>query len=150
MTEDKLVLRATFSDVLDSQERLRSIISRLAAENRCLTVDEQSEFFREFAHATYGLGRDAPFKIFIDHDIYSLQNVEFAGRWIATRTSTRVQIPNVFGSDFSPFIDISVLWLRLLELLFLVFPIALDRSSSMSKERDATGGGQGYEFDPDE
>jgi len=150
MNEDSLVTKATFEDCLASQERLRGIIFRLGSENRCLDESEQGEFFRELAHATYGLGRDKPFKLFIEKDIYSLPGVEYAARWIAMRPSNRVRIPNEIGSDMSSCVDISVLWFRLLDCLFGVFPIALDRSSAMSKEKDSTSGGLAYDFDPNE
>ena len=146
---DRRILKSSFEDCLDSQERLRAIITKLASENRCLVASEQEEFFREMAHSTFGMGRNAPFKVYIEKDIFSLHDVEYASRFISTRTSNKVSIPNEYGTDPSPPVDISVLWERLLLLLFGVFPIALDRSSAMSKEKDnTTGGGSGYDFTP--
>jgi len=149
MSEERRVLKSTFEDCLDSQERLRAIITQLAQENRCLNVDEQGEFFRELAHATYGLGREKRFNIFID-GVVNMSNVEAASRYIATRTSNKVCIPGEYGNDTSPPVDISILWDRLLLLLYDVFPAALDRSSAMSKERDASSGGESYSFKPPE
>jgi len=148
--EENLIVKATFEDCLNAQERLREKINELAKKNRCLTEGEREDFFRELAHSTYGLGITKAFRIFIENKIYTLGSVESVARWIASQDKNKLCIPGEFGNPPSPEIDISILWQRLLDLLYSVFPIALDRSSSMSKERDASTGGMGYDFNPNE
>lgn len=151
--DDNLVIKATFLDCSRSQDRLRKKLQKLIAENRCLNDSERDVFFQELAQATYGLGITKPFVIYIKVDdipgqIYTMGNIEGVARWLAMQTSNQICVPSDMGKACSPMVDISVFWDTLLQGLFYVFPAALDRSSAMSKERDATTGGMGYEFDP--
>lgn len=140
---EQLIIKRTFEDTLNAQEELRDTLEELMDKNRCLSKKERGIFIRQFARATFGLGRDELFTFQVNENEPETDfgTVEYIGRFLAMKTKN---ILIVNGKK----IPISRFWERLLYCLFNVFPLALDRASSMSKEYDATGGGQPYEFKP--
>lgn len=146
--EDPVITKRTFEECLRAQQRLRKEILILIKEDRCLSDDKERDwFFSELAHATFGLGSDKPFKIHHDDEVFFLGSIESAGRFIAHQTSNPVSIKRDGQRDSKP-IQIAKLWEKLLFSLYEVFPVALDRSSAMSKEFDSTLRGDSYDFDP--
>jgi len=155
MDEEKLITKRTFEDVLNAQEELRDTLESLVKENRCLIPEEKSLFMRQLAHATMGLGREHDFllKICDWYDVECLGNVEHWARQLAMKNKNysifKRPDPNNMGETQKDYeVPISKLWDALLYGFFDVFPLALDRASSMSKEHDNTGGGEPYEFRP--
>ena len=118
----------------------------LIQDNRALTDEERTVFFEELGRATYGLGSTVRFRIYMP-ELIDVGTVESAARLIASERDALVCLPRE-GLPYSSGIEIRVLWKRLLQLLFFVFPLALEKSSTMSKEYDAGAGGGGYDFDP--
>ena len=131
-----VVFKATFEAVGHMQQQLRRHIESLTEENRPLKDEtEKTLFHNEINHALLGLGTFKMFTIKIDK-MYTSGNVEFFARWLASRTSNSICIPGEEGAMDSPPVDISLLWSRLLDLLFSVFPHALEKSIGMSKESE--------------
>lgn len=132
-----IVFKPTFEAVENIQQQLRRHIENLAKENRCLKGEEEKTlFYKELSHATLGLGTFKSFTIEIDR-MYRYGNVESIARWLADQTQNKISIPGEEGKKKSPEIDISIGWKKLLELLFFVFPVALDKAISMSRETEA-------------
>ncbi|MEO5350857.1 MAG: hypothetical protein H7836_14615 [Magnetococcus sp. YQC-3] len=146
--EDNLVVKMTFEDTLKAQQKLRKILLVLINENRCLQDDERDLFFDLLARSTFGLGISKRFKIFYP-SVVDFSDVESGARWLASQNVNPLVIHRENLPDTEP-IQINVLWQRLLDLLYGVFPIALDRSSAMSREIPKTIGGDGFVFTPDE
>lgn len=144
---DSIVVKRTFEDCLRSQIRLRRILRILISDNRPLESEEEREYFlSELGHATYGLGAKMPFKIFNPY-VIDLDSIESAARIICDQDSNPVVI-SCPGVKDSPPIEIKLLWQQLLNSLYTIFPLALDRASAMSKELDASITGEGYDFNP--
>ena len=152
MEEENLVVKRTFEDTLNAQEELRDTLETLIKENRCLTEKERGIYFRQLAHATFGLGRDIDFDMEISKwlGVETFGNVEYMARRIAMKTENSMVFKRKMGdSEYEDVVvPISKLWCTLLYALFDVFPLALDRASAMSKEYDATVQGEPYEFKP--
>ena len=146
MKEDSLIVKRTFEDTLNFQEELRTTLEDLIKENRCLNKEERGVFIRQLSHATFGLGVQKEVKIFLDH-LYAVGSVEFFARWLARQTSKTIVIKRD-GYPPSPPFEIRLAWDKLLDMLFTVFPLALDRASAMSKEYDSSLSGDAYEFKP--
>lgn len=153
---EQLIVKRTFEDTLNAQEELRDTLESLIKEKRCLKKNERGIFLRQLAHATMGLGREIPFSINLSDDQWftlsdEYGNVEFFARNLAMNNKDTVSIrkKHSIKGEFKTFEEpIDKFWSSLLVSLFEVFPLALDRASAMSKEYEATGGGEPYEFNP--
>jgi len=149
---DRLSLRRTFQDVLNSQEQLRNVIETLIKENRPLTDEERGDFIRLLGCSTFGLGRNQAFSMKISdrHGMERLGSVEKIARVLAKETKDHLVFIRELGynKQGEVSIPINIFWSALLYHLFDVFPEALDRASAMSKEIDMNTGGEGYEFVP--
>ena len=132
------VVKATMEAVFQAQEQLRKHITELAVSNRCIRDDaERDLFFRELAYATLGFGIDE-----IAGDIPGMGNdidVETLARLLAMEHRTLI-VDEKYGEDKT----IGQAWGMLLGGLFSVFPIALSKAVSMSKERDEQTKSKGY------
>jgi len=127
------VTKPTFSAVYQAEEELRVFIEKLIEENRPLTPDERKHYYNLLASSTLGLGVGRDFRIFID-TIFRFGTVESTGRWLGQQTENMICIPGDMGNQPSNKIPIGVFWSKLLDELFHIFPLALDRAISMSKE----------------
>ena len=125
--------KPTFEAVKQAQNGLRVLLLKLIDENRALNKKEQKQYFDLIAYSTLGLGTVTQFKIFNDR-IYTMKNIECAARWLGIQTKNKISFPGELGSEDSDPIAIKLFWQRLLEYLFQIFPLALDKSISMSKE----------------
>jgi len=132
-----IVFKPTFEAVESMQQQFRRHLEQLIRENRPLKDEtEKTLFYKELSHSTLGLGTFKDYVIYLDR-VYRFGNVESTSRWLAGQTTKDVAIPGDKGNPDSPSVEISVLWTKLLELLFFVFPNALDKSISMSREAEA-------------
>jgi len=125
-------LRATFEDVLVFQEKMRKKLDMLIAENRPLNGETERDTFMEIlARSTLGLGGKTMVSVGVA-GAYDLGSVEEAARWLAYQEKKKVKLEGPFHpSD----IEIGKLWKILRSTLFRVWPLALDRSTSISAER---------------
>lgn len=143
MNENKktshIVMNLTFEATEQIQQKLRRHIEKLIKENRPLKDEEERTlFYKELSHSTLGLGTKIPAKIFIEH-LYEIGTAEFFARWVAKQTEKDIIIKKD-GFPDSPSFEIKIAWEKLLDLLFAVFPHALDKSISMSRELDSSSG----------
>lgn len=137
-----IIIKPTFEACLSSQERLRLKITELIDTNQPIqSEEERSEFIRLLAHSTLGLGTFKKFIIILDQT-YHFGNVESTARWLAIQTQNKVIIPGDMQRANSPPYDIKFFWEKLLELLFSVYPEALQKSISMSREGESMPGRQ--------
>jgi len=132
------VIKPTFSAVHQAQESLRVFTEKLIHENRPLATDERANYYNLIASATLGLGVVRDLRIYIGNKIFRFGNVEYYARWLGTLTKNRGCIPSDMGNPPSETIDISVFWSKLLDELFHIYPLALDKAISMSKENTDT------------
>jgi hypothetical protein len=93
-----------------------------------------------------GLGTSKMLKVSIPEFI-ELGNTEYVARWMGRQKTTPVLVTEM-GSSVTHHVSIHILWEVLLCSLFEIFPIAIEKSASMSRESDATAGGDAYGFDP--
>lgn len=128
------VTKPTFSAVHSAQETLRIFLEELIQKNRSLKPDERSRYYDLIASSTLGLGVNRGFKIYIDCQIFRFGNIESASRWLGQQKENMACIPPIYGNKGSQKVDISFFWSTLLDELFYIFPLALDRAISMSKE----------------
>lgn len=146
-SDEILVTKRTMEDVFKFQEKLRKLLESLILENRCLKPDEIDDYHYLIAHALLGQGVSKVFRIETPSGFIDLGTVEFMARWMARQTKTPVNI-TLPGSVQTHHIIIKFLWEKLLDYFFEIFPSAIEKSASMSRESDATIGGDGYRFDP--
>lgn len=146
MPDEVLVTKRTMEDVFRYQEKLRKLLEELITEKRALDTTEVDDYYYLVGHATMGLGVSKILKI-SDPEYIELGNVEYFARWMGRQKTTPVQVTEE-GSSKNHHIHISMLWEVLLCGLFAIFPLAIEKSASMSRESDATAGGDAYGFDP--
>lgn len=126
-------LRATFEDVLVFQEKMRKKLDTLIAENRPLNgKKERDEFMGILARSTLGLGTNVYVQASSSGGVHDLGSVEVAARWLAYQEEKKIKLVGAFSSSN---IEIGELWGILRDALFRVWPLALDRSTSISAER---------------
>jgi len=140
------IIKPTFSAVHHSQQLFIKLLMQLIKENRGLTEQEWDTYQDLLATSTLGLGVNKEFKIFIEGTIYHYGNIESVARWIASQTTNKIHIPSDYGAAASPSIEIKIFWEKLLELLYFVFPVALDTAVKMSKEIPSSPGFDGVEI----
>jgi len=128
------VSKPTFSAVHGSQEAQQDLLEDLIRDNRSLKASELSYFRNLMASSTLGLGTIKDFNIYIQGKVYHYGNVESAARWLGRQSSNKIGIPSDYGFPGSPIIDIKFFWEKLLELLFFIYPRALDMAICMSRE----------------
>ena len=142
------LVKMTFEAVLTAQEEFRKKLDVLIKENRPIRdEDERDLFFSLLAHSTLGLGVNQKYSIYLDR-YYSVGNIESAGRWLAYETDVMIQTPKIFNEGMvTPETPISFFWEELRNQLFYVFPMALDKSMSMSKEKSEQPQTSGYQIE---
>ena len=137
--------KPTFEACFGCQEELRKFINKHTETNTPVsTTNERDKFFALLASSTLGEGSSMLFSVLIGEKIYSIKSVELAARWLADQTEPSIFIPGRFGNRASPVVDISILWRALLEHLYLIFPVALSKALSMSKEDTRNKQSDGY------
>lgn len=124
--------RATFEDVFNAQDELITIIDECIEENKPLDKTRRKDFIKTFRLATLGIGSEYQFVIMGKTRSYTLKHVGHAAYWIAYRTSSKVEI----GDDI---IDIRDFWLKLRDMLFLIFDPAVETAVKISKEQTQFG-----------
>jgi len=153
----RVVVKGTFEATLSAQEMLRKKIIELRDENRALAdEDERSLFMRLVAHGTLGLGTNHIISIQIPNSGGTgiRECFEKTIRWAAKQTTNKVFIPHNLSKLFAkgeynnqPNSDINIIWDVILDGCFSVFPLALDKAMSMSKERDERHGDDEYQVE---
>jgi len=145
-TRSRKIVKPTFEAVLNAQERLRAKLNELIKENRCLKDEkERLEFMQLLAHATLGLGVNQIVKLNATAAVCIRENVEVTCRWLASQKENVVLVPLCLYKS-KPYCKAAIhfLWQCVLDNLYYVFPLALDKSISMSKEKDEAVQTKGY------
>ena len=145
-TKTQRLVKATFEAVLNAQEQLRKQLDIFIKENRPIKDEKERElFFSLLAHSTLGLGLNQKFSIYAGNRYYSVGNIESAARWLAYETDSKIQSPKNYNEgDITPETPINIFWEELRNQLFTVFPEALNKSMSMSKEKSESPQTTGY------
>lgn len=148
------IIKRTFEYTLQQQEELRDTLMTLIEEDRCLTENERSPYFQQLSRATIGLGRDIPYSVEIEANSGKerIGSVEYVGRFLGMQFKTPVsfsRLNSITQKRYIADVPIGKLWESLLDGLFNVFPLALDRSSAMSKEHEQQLGSDSYGFKSD-
>ena len=148
------ILRPSLEACFQSQEKIRKHLDELEQGNRPLKdQSERDTFFRELTFSTLGLGRDLKVKYFHHSILLIRTDLETFARWLAYRKENPVATPlflrrpdgNATSETFP--VEIKDLWSTLRDHLFSVFPAAIDRASSISKETEASTKSKGYKFE---
>lgn len=152
-SKGKRIIKPTLSAVLHAQEQLRKHISMLIKENRPIANEkERALFLREWNYATLGFGKD--------YDVeYSIQGIDgpadrhgtdYFARVMSMRANKEKEY-HQRGDLMRPandvIVPISFHWKALLSGAFEVFPYAIDRASSMSKEQETTSRTKGFKVE---
>ena len=126
----KKQLRATYEDVDIAQDKIRKYVDKCINNNIPLGKEEREDFINLISPATLGLGTE--YSCFIEgkQQIYDLDHVEHFAYWLAYQE----QNPVVMRSGEE--IEMQKLWKKLRDLLFIVFPYAIEMSIKISKERE--------------
>jgi len=124
--------RATFEDVCKAQEQIIAIIDECIEENKPLDLKDRKRFFNTYRLATLGLGSEFQFFIKGKLRTYNLKHVGHAVYWIAYRESNKVKM----GDEY---IEISEFWLKLRDMLFIIFDPAIETAIKISKEQTYLG-----------
>lgn len=141
--------RATFEDVLSAQEELLHKLDCLIYENPCIQNNEDRDaFFKLLGHATLGLGWQQQFIFRDGAKEIRWPNVDFACRMLAaismqkselSKLSEAIPSPGNYrcASDEEMFDKDTMrkIWLAIRNHLFIIFPKAQDRASTISPER---------------
>jgi len=147
------LLKATMEACFTCQEKLRKHLDNLIEKNRPIKdATERDLFMREFVYSTLGLGLSQKISYKLPSKDITLirNNLEVYARWLSYQKTSMVKVPvflysNEFGMKNEVYdVEIKDLWECLLDNLFSVFPLAIDRACSMSKERDEQQRGKGY------
>jgi len=133
--------RATLEDTFQNQEKLRENLDELERENRPIKDEEErKKLFDLIAHSTFGLGVQKSDPIpFPDGKIRFIKNIEKTTRYILYIKDTQIKKEDlffIFNEEIHTNIEIKFLWNALKFELFAIFPEALNKAASMSKERE--------------
>lgn len=120
--------RATFEDVSQSQDILLDFLDDCIKNNKPLSEKDRKTFIKKMRYATLGLGTEYKFYYKGKKHTYDLKHVEHAAYWLAYQTKSEVTIQHET-------IPIRLLWLELRDMLWLVFPHAIETSVKISKEQ---------------
>ena len=151
---NRQILRPSLEACFMAQEKMREHLDVLEEENRPINdKTERDKFFRELTYSTLGLGRDLKVKYFHHSILLIRTDLETFARWLAYRKENPVATPlflrrpdgNATSETFP--VEIKDLWSTLRDHLFSVFPAAIDRASSISKETEASTKSKGYKFE---
>jgi hypothetical protein len=133
--------RATFEDVKKDQKKLREKLDELIKENRPIKDEKERTLLLDvlIPNATLGLGT------FQSHTFQfpfqgsgNFDNLEYWIRRICYLDSSIV--PRLFLHDNQKQeIPIKFIWEKLRDELFLVYPMALNKAASISKEQTHLG-----------
>lgn len=150
MIEDKQrQWRATFEDTKKAQETLRKKIHELRLKNRCIKDEEERTLMlgTYIPNATLGIGilKSHEFQL-PDGNVASFDNIEYWMRKLCLVTKNILPKGFIHSNQESE-IPISFAWEKLEEELFLVYPMALNKSISMSKEREKRERSEGADID---
>ena len=151
---EKQIAKLTFEAVQSAQEQLCAKLYELIEEKRCIkNVEEKNLFMKLLGYATLGLGTNTKALLSTSGGVKFRVNVEWVARWSANQTENRVFIPQDLNlpvsGDSTPNAEMVDVWKCVLHYLYNVFPKALDRSMSMSKERESKTGESSFVI-PDE
>jgi len=134
---NKQQMRATFEDTSSAQEKLRQTLDMLIAENRPLKDDdERKKMFKLYNDCFLGLDGQKVVKQFIMYPSGRCVQVDDYGQMIRSlcyQKDTMMKI-SFFGDYGDEVIPIRDIWMSVRDIAFSLFPIAIDKAISMSKE----------------
>lgn len=145
MTNKSKSFRATFEDVLVSQEKLRRWLDRLVTESRPLRPEERGPFLQLVGRSMLGQGSRIPIQkdprdgkpMSITWcsgeltDSISLETAEDLIRFLAYWEGDRMATADETGKD----VPISEVWKEARQLALKSFSLALAQAASISAER---------------
>ena len=142
------IVRPTMEGVRQAQERLRWRLDQLIMQNRPVESEvERRRFLTEWSYATLGLGVNMHTIHVVDSLILSPStNIEVIARWAVYLDAAVVTLPRELFSEAKT-VPISMVWRTLRNSLFSVFPLAIERSCSISKEYEPTTERGGYDIE---
>lgn len=143
----KEISKYTLEAVFSAQESLRKHLEILIENNSPISdSDERDLYMREITYATLGLGVREKVRFFQQPGPgwIDFGTVESFARYLAYRKDNPVIIKvGQMGVKSQP-IPIRELWAQLQSKLFSIYPLAIDRACSMSKEREERSGESEY------
>ena len=150
----KRLIKPTLSAVLHAQEQLRIHLMKLIEENRCLSDEkERTLFLKEWNYGTLGFGKDFVLTIRIGglNGPAIKHGTDYFARKMAMETDNEKvfhQNRNNYDPDLKTeiIVPISFFWKNLLHRSFEIFPYAIERASSMSKEEQSTSRTKGFKI----
>jgi len=128
-------IRATFNDTKKAQEELRQLLDYLEDNNSI--VEDRETFFELLANSLRGREYEKNCKLYLEDN--SVLNIDNLGKFIRHLSYCNISvIGKTFFRDYNIVVEqdvpISYLWHRIKFEIFGIYPDALDRASSMSKE----------------
>lgn len=157
MKEEKTleIKKLTFEAVQSAQELLRQKLNELIDEQRCIKDEEERTLFMKLlGFSTLGLGLNVHVSMVTKSHVGFRTNVEWVARWACSQKTNFVYVPidlarPIYQDNAEPNAEMTDVWKTILHYLYTVFPKALDKSMSMSKERESKSGDTSFVI-PDE
>lgn len=127
-------IRYTLEDSLSSQQRLRSLVQQLIAENRPLRVDEKDDFFELMAKSLFSQGTSDSMTMIIDDGWYIFGSCQNFALRLAELTSNHIELTTDKPHEDMVQLPISELWHFFYDKLLYLFPRANAEAVHMSAE----------------
>ena len=127
--------RATFEDVSNAQNQLRSFIDNCIQQNKVLTTQERERFIRLLQTATLGIGTETRFYIKGKQGKYLFGHVGKAAYDIAYTNTNFIVI-------YNEIFPIKTLWAALRNYLFDIYDHAIALAIRISQEQTRMGPSQ--------
>ena len=141
------IMRPTMEAVRQAQEKLRVHLDELAAHNRPITTEtERQSFLAEWVYSTLGLGVNHGVHIVDGLILSGGASIEVIARWASYLSTNEVMLPLELFTR-SETVPISRIWVTIRNCLFQIYPLAIERSCSISKEYEPNSERGGYEID---
>lgn len=142
------IMRPTMEAVRQAQEKLRWHLDQLIEQNRPIASEtERSDFLTEICYSTLGLGVNHNARVVDGLIMNSTTSVETVARWACYLTTNEIILPSELFTTGGGRASISRVWMTIRNCLFEVFPLAIERSCSISKEYEPNSERGGYEID---
>lgn len=145
----KRIIKATLSAVLNAQEQLRKHIMQLIEENRPLKDEnERALFIKEWNYATLGFGKDFEISFSVEEFTHSsTHNTDYFARYLSIENRNEITYHRkeiIHNKEITVNKPISFHWNHLLHGAFEIFPYAIERATSMSKEQETQTRTKGF------
>ena len=152
----KKIVKYTLEAVFSAQERLRKHLDQLIKENRPIKDEnERDRFFRELTYSTLGLGAvETEFMTPGSGRMFYVLNLDgfvreftYYNDKIVSKEYIGNDHANTKSTDNNTSLPISEMWNLIKMHLFAIFPKAIDRATSISKETSDKGKSTGYKVE---